>query len=155
MSIPLVLTFDIGTQSARAMLVNPSGDIVLKAQKKFSPPYYSKQPNWAEQRPDFYWESICEVSRALKQGAGELWNDIIAVTSTTIRDSSICVDQNGAPLRDMILWLDKRESNHPLPPAKETLFKAIGLKEAIDLQKNCAACNWIMENEPEIWEKNL
>ena len=79
MSIPLVLTFDIGTQSARAILVNPSGDIVLKAQKRFNPPYFSKNPNWAEQRPDFYWDAICEVSLALKDRAGGFRNDIIAV----------------------------------------------------------------------------
>lgn len=153
MSTPLVLTFDIGTQSARAMLVNPNGDIVLKAQKKFKPPYFSKSPNWAEQKPDFYWDSICEVSLALKSRAGALWNDIIAVTSTTIRDSSICVDSNGNPLRDMILWLDKRESHRPIPKSRDAAFRAVGMKEAIELQKNCAACNWIMENEPDIWAK--
>lgn len=155
MSIPLVLTFDIGTQSARAILVNPSGDIVLKAQKKFNPPYFSKNPNWAEQRPDFYWDAICEVSLALKDRAGDLWNDIIAVTSTTIRDSSICVDKNGKPLRDMILWLDKRETSGkiPLPKSREAAFRAVGMREAVEIQRKVAACNWIMEYEPEIWAK--
>lgn len=155
MSIPLVLTFDIGTQSARAILVNPSGDIVLKAQKRFNPPYFSKNPNWAEQRPDFYWDAICEVSLALKDRAGGLWNDIIAVTSTTIRDSSICVDKNGKPLRDMILWLDKRETSGkiPLPKSREAAFRAVGMREAVELQRKVAACNWIMEYEPEIWAK--
>lgn len=155
MSIPLVLTFDIGTQSARAILVNPSGDIVLKAQKKFNPPYFSKIPNWAEQRPDFYWDAICEVSLALKDRAGDLWNDIIAVTSTTIRDSSICVDKNGKPLRDMILWLDKRETSGkiPLPKSREAAFRAVGMREAVEIQRKVAACNWIMEYEPEIWAK--
>ncbi len=155
MSIPLVLTFDIGTQSARAILVNPSGDIVLKAQKRFNPPYFSKNPNWAEQRPDFYWDAICEVSLALKDRAGDLWNDIIAVTSTTIRDSSICVDKNGKPLRDMILWLDKRETSGkiPLPKSREAAFRAVGMREAVELQRKVAACNWIMEYEPEIWAK--
>lgn len=153
MSIPLVLTFDIGTQSARAMLVNPSGDIVLKAQKKFNPPYFSIQTNWAEQNPDFYWNSVCEVSKALKNGAPNLWNDIIAVTCTTIRDSCVCVDADGKPLRDMILWLDKRESNKPIPSSRDAIFRAVGMKESIDLQKNHAACNWIMENEPDIWNK--
>lgn len=153
MSTPLVLTFDIGTQSARAMLVNPNGDIVLKAQKKFKPPYFSKNPNWAEQKADFYWNSICEVSVALKERAGELWNDIIAVTSTTIRDSCVCVDQNGEPLRDMILWLDKRESSRPIPKTRDAAFRAVGMRESVELQKNVAACNWIMENEPDIWAK--
>ncbi len=155
MSIPLVLTFDIGTQSARAILVNPSGDIVLKAQKKFNPPYFSKKPNWAEQKADFYWDAICETSLALKSRAGDLWNDIIAVTCTTIRDSSICVDKNGEPLRDMIVWLDKRETSGkiPLPKSREAAFRAVGMREAVELQRKVAACNWIMEYEPDIWAK--
>lgn len=153
MSMPLVLTFDIGTQSARALLVNQNGDIVLKAQKKFNPPYFSKNPNWAEQKADFYWDSICETSLALKERAGDFWNDIIAVTSTTIRDSAICVDKNGEPLRDMILWLDKRESHLPMPKSRDAAFRAVGMRESVELQKKVAACNWIMENEPDIWAK--
>ena len=39
---PLVLTFDIGTQSLRAVLVDDMGEIVYKVQKKFSKPYFSK-----------------------------------------------------------------------------------------------------------------
>ncbi|MDR1374138.1 MAG: hypothetical protein LBJ24_04120, partial [Treponema sp.] len=42
----------MGTQSARALLVNPKGEILHKAQKLYEQPYYSKQPGWAEQRPD-------------------------------------------------------------------------------------------------------
>ncbi|MEG2426599.1 MAG: FGGY-family carbohydrate kinase, partial [Oscillospiraceae bacterium] len=77
----------------------------------------------------------------------------IAVTSTTIRDSALCVDKNGQPLRDIILWLDKRESTKSIPKSKEAAFHAVGMKEAVELQKKVAACNWIMENEPDIWAK--
>ena len=49
----LVLTFDVGTQSARCLLVNESGDFEDKEQQKYKVPYLSKQPGWAEQTPDF------------------------------------------------------------------------------------------------------
>lgn len=110
MTCPLVLTFDIGTQSTTAMLVDNQGNIVIKKQKKYDKPYYSKDIQYAEQRADFYWEALCEVSLSLKEDSGELWKDIIAVTCTTIRDSCVCVDKYGEPLRDLILWLDKRET---------------------------------------------
>lgn len=155
MSTPLVLTFDVGTQSTRALLVDAAGNIVFKAQKKHEPAYYSLNPSWAEQRPDFYWEHICETSQQVKQMAGERWNDVIAVTLTTIRDSSICIDKDGKPLRDMIVWMDKREvKNMPrLPALNEALFSLIGMRESVELQRKVSACNWIMENEPELWEK--
>ncbi|MDZ4906976.1 FGGY family carbohydrate kinase, partial [Clostridium perfringens] len=76
MSTPLVLTFDMGTQSARAMLVDANGNIVMKSQKKYAQPYYAKEPGWAEQSANFYWESLCEVSLELKNQCGELWEDI-------------------------------------------------------------------------------
>ena len=47
MSKPLVLTFDIGTQSTRAMLVDSQGNIVIEKQKKYEKPYYSKEPQYA------------------------------------------------------------------------------------------------------------
>ena len=40
----LVLTFDVGTQSARAVLVDLAGNILFKAQKQYAQPYYSKNP---------------------------------------------------------------------------------------------------------------
>jgi sugar (pentulose or hexulose) kinase len=66
MKNPLVLAFDMGTQSMRALLINPKGEILLKAQKSFAEPYYSKRPGGAEQKASFYWESLAEVSRELK-----------------------------------------------------------------------------------------
>ena len=41
----LVLTFDVGTQSARCLLVNESGDFEDKEQQKYKVPYLSKQPD--------------------------------------------------------------------------------------------------------------
>ena len=106
----LVLTFDVGTQSARAVLVDPKGNILYKAQKQYEQPYYSKNPGWAEQRPDFYWEIICECSKSIREQCGERWKDIIAVTVTTIRATGICLDGEGKPLRDAIVWLDNRQA---------------------------------------------
>lgn len=59
----LVLTFDVGTQSARCLLVNESGDFEDKEQQKYKVPYLSKQPGWAEQTPDFYFNIIAEMSK--------------------------------------------------------------------------------------------
>ncbi len=44
---PLVLTFDIGTQSLRAVLVDDRGNLVCKKQIAFEQPYFSINPGWA------------------------------------------------------------------------------------------------------------
>jgi sugar (pentulose or hexulose) kinase len=152
---PLILTFDMGTQSARAMLVNAGGEIVAMVQKIYREPYYSKRPGWAEQRPAFYWENLCEASRELREKSGPAWEDIIAVTCSTIRDSCLCLDKDNRPLRDVILWLDDRkaEALPPLSPLPRNLFRIIGMEAGANLQRRISHCNWIASREPELWEK--
>lgn len=153
---PLILTFDVGTQSTRGMLVDKSGNIVALKQIKYKEAYYSKNKDWAEQRPDFYYETICEVSKALKKKNASLYKDIIAVTTTVFRDSTICLDENNEPLRDMILWLDKREIDSdemPIPKYKQILFSLVGVGDMVDMQHRQSVCNYIMSREKEIWNK--
>ncbi len=152
---PLVLTIDLGTQSARAMLVDKAGNILRKTQYKYDKPYYSINPGWAEQKPEAYWDAVCDTTKRLKEEAQGLWGDIIAVTVTSIRDTCVCVDKEGNPLRDFIVWLDKRETDmkKPIPLFNSVLFSLAGMKETADLQRSISTCNWIMENQPDIWDK--
>lgn len=150
----LILSFDIGTQSARAALIDAAGNIFQIAQKQYEQPYYSLNPGWAEQRPDFYWEIICDCSNRLRVQAGERWSDIVAVTVSTIRATTICLDKDGQPLRDAIVWLDNRKAkcDRRLPLHMRTLFKAIKMENTVELQRRASHCNWIRENEPEIFK---
>lgn len=152
---PLVLTFDIGTQSARAILVNQWGSVLGKAQIHFDKPYLSPQPGWAEQDPDLYWNAICETSRMLKSEHEALWPRIIAVTCTCIRATTICLDSQNRPLRSAIVWLDKRVAeNLPVLPAYTRLvLKAVGMTGAIETVRSHLACNWIIQHQPDIWAK--
>ena len=63
MSDPLVLVFDVGTQSVKGMLLDKNGGALGSEQAVYAQPYYSLRPNWAEQSPDFYFEQIAAVSR--------------------------------------------------------------------------------------------
>ncbi|MEA4911843.1 MAG: FGGY-family carbohydrate kinase [Oscillospiraceae bacterium] len=155
MDSPLVITFDVGTQSARAVIVDSAGSLLFKTQKVYEKPYYSKNPDWAEQRPDFYWEAVCACAQRLREKAGERWDDIAAVTLTTIRDTSVCLDENGVPLRDAIVWLDKRRAkcSKPLSAARRGLYGLVNMLDTVKLQRETSACNWIIENEPDIWAK--
>ncbi|MDR3248122.1 MAG: FGGY-family carbohydrate kinase, partial [Treponema sp.] len=155
MNGPLVLAFDIGTQSARAMLINPQGEILFKEQKIYDQPYFSKQPGWAEQHPDFYWQHLCEISRALIAKAGSAASWIIAVTCSTIRDSTLCLDKERRPLRDIILWLDNRKTENlpPLPVVLQMVIHIAGIKERVEHQRQKCPSNWLAKNEKEIWDK--
>ena len=152
---PVVLTIDLGTQSVRAVLIDKNGNILHKTQYNYEKAYYSLNPGWAEQKPEVYWNAICDVTNRLKNEAKDLWNSIIAVTITTIRDTCLCVTKDGQPLRDVIVWLDKRqcEMKKPFPVLHSTLYRLSGMTDTAELQRKISACNWIMENEPDVWKK--
>ena len=151
----IVLTFDVGTQSSRAMLVNQKGEVLGKAKKPHEPPYFSPEPGWAEQRADFYYEHICCAAQELKAKHPKEWEQIEAVTLTTIRDTTVCVDETGKPLRPALLWLDKRkaEGRPKMSQVTRLMFKAVGMEDTANLQFQKSHCNWLMQNQPEVWEE--
>ena len=155
MSDPLVLVFDVGTQSVRGLLMDKNGNTVQSARDVYERPYCSRNPNWAEQNPDYYFEHMCVVSQRLKDRSPEDYRRVTCVALTCFRDSMVCLGKDGRPLRDCILWMDQRQAEHPkpLPAAKRALISLVGMQENIDLLQRTAACNWIAENEPELWEK--
>ena len=154
---PLILTFDLGTQSMRALLIDKAGETVLSAQVKYASPCLpSDIRGRAEQEPDFYYDRLCEASRLLKEkDALGRFKDIIAVTITCIRDTVLILDKDHKPLRNIIVWMDERRAKgDPKPPVlHKILFASVGMTETIKLLYKNAFCNWIMEEEPELWER--
>jgi len=157
MENPLILTFDVGTQSTRAMLVDKHGHIVDICKCNYEKPYFSTVEGYAEQKPDFYFEYMIKACNGLKEQAKELMDNIIGVTVTVIRDTVLCLDKNNKPLRDVIVWLDKREANPDelpsIPLGKKILFNLVGVNDTINMQQRQSACNWIMTKEKDLWER--
>ena len=151
----LVLTFDVGTQSVRSLLVDKHGTVAASAIEAYEKPYYSLHPNWAEQDPDYYFERICTATQRLKTNYPREFARTAAVVLTTFRDSTVCMGKDGRPVRDCILWMDQRQAENldPLPASRRALFNMVGMMETVEMLHRTSACNWIAENEPEIWAK--
>lgn len=151
----IVLIFDVGTQSGRVMLVNNRGEVLAKNKKAYEPAYRAENVDWAEQDADYYYDVICEMARNCKAENPELWERIEAVSITTIRDTVVNVDKDGKPLRPAILWLDKRmaKGTPKFPKVSKMAMKAVGMTETTRVQYKKSHCNWIREEQPEIWEK--
>ena len=154
MNSPLVLAFDCGTQSLRAMLFNKTGDIEGSAVVKY-PPHVAEKFGYAEQKAENFSNAMYSAARQLKEEHGELWQNIKAVSVTTIRDTYVCVDAQMNPLRPVIMWHDQREAKceDPLPVTSSAAFHLVGMNEFADEQRKITKANWIRENEPEIWAK--
>ena len=149
----LILSIDVGTQSIRAVLFNLSGEIVALEKTEIDP-YFSEKPGWAEQNPEYFWEELAKTTQQLLHDS-EFISSIKAVTLTTQRGTLINLDKNAKPLRPAMIWLDQRQANAIHFPKGITKMglSIMKLREAVVHAVKNAECNWIMQNEPDVWEK--
>ncbi|MBQ7995316.1 MAG: FGGY-family carbohydrate kinase [Bacilli bacterium] len=155
MSDKLILTIDFGTQSVRASLFDAKGESLAQAKETYSPAYYSLKPNYAEQDPHSYYESLCKCTKRLASEHPDLFTRIAGITLTCFRDSAVMLDENNKVIRPMILWLDQRTAKceNKLPVLHRFLFRLVGKTDTIDANRKRSMANWIKENEPENWAK--
>ncbi len=153
-----LLSIDCGTQSLRALIFGSDGSLLAREQK-FYEPYVSPSPGLAEQDPEIYWNSLIEACQALKSKVPEFFERISGVGVTSQRATMVNVDKNGQVLRPAIVWLDQRVARPVFGVSGPagwglkllSLFSDIGEK-VMDVQVQ-GKCNWIIQNQPEIWEK--
>lgn len=151
---PLILAIDNGTQSVRAALVDPAGNIHGLVKTPIDP-YFSAHPGWAEQAPDYYWQMLCRTCGTMLDATRDLKDRITAVTITTQRSTYINLDRGGQPLRPAIVWMDNRKANAQgiIPWFTIPVLKALGLYQVIGYAVQYSRSNWIRQNQPGIWEK--
>ncbi|MDT8381606.1 MAG: FGGY family carbohydrate kinase, partial [Brevefilum sp.] len=106
-----ILAIDNGTQSVRALILDLQGNLVAKKRVPIQP-YYSKNPGWAEQDPDVFWNAVCHACQGLWEMDGVDKSSIVGVGLTTQRSTVINLDKNKKPLRPAIVWLDQRRTEN-------------------------------------------
>jgi sugar (pentulose or hexulose) kinase len=148
-----LLAIDNGTQSVRALLFDPRGNLIAKQRVPIEP-YYSREPGLAEQDPDVYWRALCEACQGLwAQGVDK--SSVAAAALTTQRSTVINVDKNGRPLRPAIVWLDQRrtEGLKPVGGLWGAAFKVAGASETVAYLQAEAEANWIRAHQPGVWDE--
>src|SRR6056297_2201826 len=150
-----ILAIDAGTQSIRAILIDLKGNM-LDIIKTPIEPYFSKNPGWAEQDPEYYWKNLCTTTKKLMKETTVPKEAIKGVTLTTQRDTMINVDRDGKPLRPAIVWLDQRSADKSqvhLPGYLKLGLKAVNMLDAVEYFITEAEANWIRQNQPDVWDK--
>ena len=148
-----ILTIDNGTQSVRAIVFDPRGNLLAK-EKVPLPPYLTIKPGWSEQDPTVFWDAICKACLGLWKQDIVLKESIAAVALTTQRTTVINVDKQGNPLRPAMLWMDQRrtEGLRPVGGLWGLAFKVSGASKTVAYLQGEAEANWIRTNQKEIWD---
>jgi sugar (pentulose or hexulose) kinase len=152
MTKEMILAIDYGTQSVRALVFDLQGNLVAKSRVPIQA-YFSDQPGWAEQHPQYFWETLCQACQALWALPGVSKDAIAGVALTTQRSTVVNVDAQGKSLRPAILWLDQRRTLglKPVGGLWGLAFLLSGMTETVAYLQAEAEANWIMHNQPEIW----
>ena len=153
MTTPLIFAIDNGTQSVRALLFDLEGNLIGKGKTEIDP-YFSEQPGWAEQHPDYYWESLGKACESLWQSVDVSPAQVKGIAVTTQRGTVVNLDTEGSVLRPAIIWLDQRHAtvDGPVSGPWGWAFKALGLEDTIARFREKAQANWISQQQPAIWE---
>jgi sugar (pentulose or hexulose) kinase len=149
----LILAIDNGTQSLKALIFDLEGQLLAKEAVAFTP-YFAKQPAWAEQHPEVFWEALVQACQGIWHRNIVDKSRIAGVALTTQRGTVINVDQNGIPLRPAMLWLDQRKA-YGLPPVGGLwgiIFRFARLTKTVAYLQKEAEANWIRTYQPEIWQ---
>ena len=144
-----ILAHDLGTSGNKAVLYSLEGRLVKSTSCSYE--LLVSASNRAEQRADDWWEAVCKTTRELLQDVSA--SQIVAVSFSGQMMGCLCVDKQGIPLQNAIIWADMR----PVEQA-ERVRKLIDPWEyyrltghRISPSYSCMKLMWIKDNRPEIY----
>jgi sugar (pentulose or hexulose) kinase len=154
MAQDVVLAIDNGTQSIRALLFDMQGNLLARARVPIEP-YFSERPGWAEQNPEYFWQSLCQACQQLWSITDIPKAAIKGVAVTTQRGTVINLDARGQPLRPAIVWLDQRrtEGLDPVGGLWGVAFKLARVSDTVAYLQAEAEANWIYTHQRELWDR--
>lgn len=143
---------DVGTSSMRGILYGEDAAILHSHQIKYKVQYSGEA--LAEQDPADWKRALEEIVRELNCWALEKGLSIDGLSLTAQRSSVIPVDRDGSPLRNAIMWLDKRNASicEELKPKEDLITRRTGAR--INAVFSGSRMTWIRRNEPEIYQKS-
>ncbi len=147
----LVLGIDVGSQGTCAQLIDAEGTLVAVAYEGYDVRY--PRPGWAEQDPRSW---LAALARTVAEATAGIDRSRIAAMSFGAQlDGLVCVDAAGEPLRDAIIWMDRR-GDQVCDELRETidvgeLYATSGCN--LDGGHVGAKIAWIRRHEPDVYAR--
>lgn len=149
-----IITLDVGTQGTRVSLYDQKGNKLHDSCSPYQSKYFGE--GYVEQEPETWLKSLLYGLKSVSNYIKNHSKKVEAISVTSQRSSLIPMDENGDPLRDVIMWQDKRTI-----PQCDALIEEVGLKELYlktGLRVNpyfvLPKIIWLKENEKDIYDKS-
>ena len=142
-----VLTIDIGTTSAKVLVVSNQGAVIASAQEFY--PTTFPQPGFAVQDPDFVVKGILKIIKKAKE---QFDGKIEAIGVSSAMHSIMAIDAAGKPITPLILWSDMRSTGQAKQLQKSVVGAEIYNATGTPIHPMSPLCKlvWMREKEPEI-----
>ena len=145
----LLLGVDVGTTATKAVLVDTSGHIISQGRAEYPTKYL--QAGWVEQDPNDWWLSFCQAVEIAQRGASGAKISGIAISAQA--PTLIAVDANGVPVRNAMIWMDRRAQSAADELASEFSNISQLTGNRADPYYVAAKIKWLIKNEPANYEK--
>lgn len=145
-----LLAHDLGTSGNKASIYSTDGELIQSTVYSYGTHYFNDV--WAEQNPNDWWNAVKETTRAfLKKVPAD---EIAAISFSGQMMGCLCVDANGTPIRDSIIWADMRATKQAKEVedklGAEEFYNIVGHK--ISSSYSLAKLMWLKENEPDTYK---
>jgi xylulokinase len=145
-----LLAHDLGTSGNKATLYTIEGRLVKSKTYPYETRYFND--NWAEQNPHDWWKAVCHSTKELCQGIDT--KNIESVCLSGQMMGCLCLDRNGNPLRNSIIYCDQRAIAET-----EAILKQIDAFEFYRIVGHRASAvysieklMWVKNNEPDVYK---
>src|SRR6185312_4031961 len=147
-----VIGVDIGTQSAKALLVSAEGRIAAQHAQSYQPD--TPRPLWAEQWPRVWLDAVVACVAGCMARGGVAPSAIKALcVSGLYGGSGIPVDADLRPLHPCLIWMDRRaEAQVAWVRANIDLERLRAVTgNGVDSYYGFTKMLWLRDNRPEVW----
>ncbi len=149
-----LLGLDAGTSSFKAALFDEEGKIITSYSEDYS--LTVPAPSIVEFCPEAYWNICKNVLTRIVKNINSAAVDIKAMAISSQGETLICLDRDGKPLRNAIVWLDNRsDAEADILREKfgvQKVYEVTGQSEVVATWP-ATKILWLRKNEPEVFNK--
>lgn len=156
MSEKYLLGVDIGTTSVKTMIVNMKGQELTQARHEHR--VFHPHPDWAEEKPEEWWEGFKISSKKAASHAGINLKDIVGIGISNLCTSLVILSAHGKPVYPAIIWNDRRslEQANNINILLNNIFfgkrwlQLLGRIESGEI--SITSIQWLIEKHPQVMD---
>jgi xylulokinase len=147
----MLLGVDIGTTAVKAVLISGDGRTLATANEEY--PTHHVAPSWVEQDPEDWWQAVVCVIRKVVSVVPAAKECVAGIAVSSQAPTLLPVDARGRPLRNALIWMDRRAEDEA-----RYLERTLGFSTITSLTGNrpdpfyvAPKLLWLSRHEPEVF----